>query len=280
MRVFDCFTFYNEFDILELRLEELWNSVDFFVIAEANRTHQNNPKPYFLKDNWDKFKKYESKIRHILVDDMPNSANSWENEMFQRKAIERGLTDLAPDDIVIVADCDEIPRPDAIDMIKVDPNDYDRYKLGIMMSYFKLNYLMVNSQLHCNIMVTRGRVFTDPQTERGYTFPWTQKPTSEIIAITHAGWHFTYFGNTEFAANKIKNFAHAETNTPAILDKLNVDWMIENKVGLLGFDGTEKFEYVQIDDYFPETVQNNLEKYKDKIVPNAVTFVTDIYPWN
>ena len=51
MRVFDCFTFYNEFEILELRLAELYDVVDHFVICEASTTPNNNTKPFYLKDN-------------------------------------------------------------------------------------------------------------------------------------------------------------------------------------------------------------------------------------
>jgi hypothetical protein len=126
-------------------------------------------------------------------------------------------------------------------------------------------------------MVTRGRVFTDPQKERELTFPWSSKP-DDIVHINHAGWHFTYFGETEFAKNKIKNFAHAETNTPKILDSLDVDSMIADKVGLLRFEGHERFEYVKVDDYFPVTVLNNIDKFSAKIIPNAEKTVYDIYP--
>ena len=119
MKVFDCFTFYKEFDLLELRLEELWDTVDYFVIAEAGHTHQGSPKPYHLLDeNWDRFEKYHSKIRHIKVDDMPNTANSWENENHQRRSLQRGLTDMQPEDLIITGDADEIVRPEIIELIK------------------------------------------------------------------------------------------------------------------------------------------------------------------
>jgi hypothetical protein len=280
IRVFDCFTFYNEFEIAELRIQELWDVVDVFVIAEANTTHQNNPKPYYFNENWYRFEKYKSKIRHIMIDNMPMAQDTWVNERFQRKALERGLTDLRPNDIIIVSDCDEIARPSVIESIKEDStvNDYDRYNLHVMMSYFKLNYIMIQPpSMHGYIMVTRGRVFTDPQQEREFTFPWVKKP-DDIVHLDHAGWHFTYFGETEFAKNKIKNFAHAETNTPKILDELDVDFMIANKVGLLKFEGQERFEYVKVDDYFPTTVLRNKDKYSSMIIPNAEKTIYDIYP--
>lgn len=277
-RVFDCFTFYNEFDLLELRLKELWSVVDYFVIAEANSTHQNNPKPFYLKDNFSKFEQYKDKIRLVTVEDMPMSPDTWVNERFQRRAIQRGLHDLRPTDIVIVSDCDEIPRSNIILDIKNATSSYDRYNLHVILSCFKLNYVMVNPKImNGNIMVTKGRAFTNPQTEREYGFPWTEKP-ADIQHLYHAGWHFSYFGGTEFAKNKIKNFAHSETNNSQILNSLDVDELIKHKVFLAKFNGEERFEYVKVDDYFPLTVINNLEHYAEYIIPNAEKTVFDIYP--
>jgi len=277
MRVFDCFTFYNEFDLLELRLEELWNSVDYFVIAEANSTHQNNIKPFYLKDNWARFEKYSSKIRHIMIDDMPMNSNTWVNEKFQRTCLQRGLRDLSPEDLVITSDCDEIPRSTVIDAIKKE-STVSRVMLYTTLHCFKFNYLMIKpTGLYANIMITRGDVYTNPQQEREYVFPWITKPAG-LTQVNHGGWHFSYFGETEFAINKIKNFAHSETNRPEILDKINVAEMIKNKVGLLWSAGQERFEYAKLDNYYPKTVLNNLEKYKTMIVPDGTRSVYEFYP--
>jgi hypothetical protein len=288
MRVFDCFTFYNELDIAELRIQELWDVVDFFVIAEANTTHQNNSKPFYLKDNWARFEPYKEKIRHIMIEDMPCDKDTWVNERYQRFSLSRGLTDLQPNDIVIVSDCDEIPRPAAIAAIKEDTNDYDRYILAIPLNYYKFNYMMVTPvHKQNNIMVTRGRVFTDPQNERARTFHTGNLPPhyadDHLCILEHAGWHFTYFGQTDFAKNKIANFAHNETaglvaEKIGSMDNLNIDWMIENKVGLGGFNGNKRFEYIQIDEYFPKTILDNLDKWQHMIVPNATKSVYSYYP--
>lgn len=279
IKVYDCFTFYNEFDILEIRLEELWDSVDYFVIAEANTTHQSKPKEFLLKERWNDFAKYHSKIRHIMVEDMPCNPNTWVNENFQRRALARGLYDMEPEDLVIVGDGDEIVRPEVIELIKEDPNDYNRYVAFLPIFYFKLNYLMVNPLgIHGKAIITRGRAFIDPQAEREITFPWTQKPpNADYCYVNHAGWHFTYFGKTDFAKNKIQSFAHAETNIPQIVDRLDVDKMIERKVGIGWEEGDERFAYIHVDDYFPKTITDNLEKYQDMIVPGSTNTVYDFY---
>ena len=74
-KIYDCFSFYNEFDILEIRLQELYDHVDYFIIAEASTTHTGNPKPFYLLDNWERFKPYADKIRHVKVEDMPGVQN-------------------------------------------------------------------------------------------------------------------------------------------------------------------------------------------------------------
>lgn len=279
-RVFDCFTFYNEFDLVEIRLRELWNVVDYFVIAEANTTHQNNPKPFYFKENFEKFDEFKEKIRLVSIEDMPLSPDTWVNERFQRKAIERGLYDLQADDIVIVSDCDEIPKSEIIKLIKEDRSldIYDRHNLHVILTCFKLNYLMVNPKImNGNIMVTKGSAFTNPQAEREFGFPWVHKP-GNMNHFHHAGWHFSYLGDTDFAKNKIRNFAHAETNKSEILDSLDIDSLIKDKVFISKFNGEERFEYVKVDEYFPKTVVENLSKYSKHIIPNAEKTVFDIYP--
>jgi hypothetical protein len=285
MKVFDCSTFYNEFDLLELRLEELWDSVDVFVIAEASVTFQNKPKPFLLKENWTRYEKYASKIRHIMIEDMPGgdgNTNHWLRENFQRRELRRGLYDMQPEDIIIVGDGDEIVRPEVIQLVKddTDANNYNRYCPLLPLFYFKLNYLMVNPcGIHGKSMITRGRAFIDPQAEREVTFPWVPKPPDvDWCFINHGGWHFSYQGDTSFAKNKIQSFAHDESNIPQIVDRLNVDEMIKNKVGIGWLEGEERFAYIKMDDYFPKTVLNNLEKYKHMILPEGEFTVYDFYP--
>ena len=62
----DCFMFFNEFDILEGRLEYLYDVVDRFVIVESNRSHSCKTKPLYLKENMSRYKKYKDKITHVV----------------------------------------------------------------------------------------------------------------------------------------------------------------------------------------------------------------------
>lgn len=277
MKVYDCFTFFNELDLLEIRFEELYNVVDYFVIAEANMSHSGNPKEYILEANWDRFSKFQDKIRYLKIDDFPITTDSWVRERFQRTALVRGLHDKEDDDLIIISDLDEIPRAEVIELIKEDENKYERYVLRVPLFRYKFNFLkwfqpVVNPQM----IVTRSQVFIDPERERDYTHAWLP-PAPDVVYLDHAGWHFSYLGDDKHAVHKLQNFAHTEQNVPEIIDVFSIDRMIKNKCGPNPKD-VEKFEYVQMDDYFPKYVVDNQEKYKHLIISDASASVTDFWP--
>jgi len=277
MKTYDCFTFFNELDVLEFRLQELYDTVDHFVIAEANMSHSGKPKEYILLDNWERYKPYADKIIRIQVDDFPETPDSWVREKFQRWALGRGLENRQSEDIIITSDLDEIPRAEMIQMIQQDENDYARYILAIPMFQYKINYMkIIERTKQWNIIVTRGRVYTNPQQEREYTFPWIPDP-DDIVYVDHGGWHFTYFGDDANAITKIQNFAHTETDTPDMIARHNIEWMVANKYGHHGINQPERFEIVQVDDYFPKCITDNLDKWQHRIAPGASFRVTDLY---
>lgn len=279
MKVYDCFPFFNELDVLEIRLKEMWDTVDYFVLVEANVSHSGNPKEYIFEKNKERFEPYLSKIRHIKVDDVPETQDSWVREKFQRFCIGRGLFDAEKDDIIIVSDADEIPRAELIEMIKNDENDYDRYILYIPMLEFRINYMKIHGFTKgSNIAVARGRSFTNAQQEREFTFYWTPKPPNTVL-VEHGGWHFTYLGDDNHALTKIQNFAHTETNIPQFTENLNIQFMIENKCGLHGPGSheIENFEYVKVDDYYPKAITENLERWQHLIIPGAEFRILDLY---
>lgn len=279
MKVYDCFTFFNELDVLEIRLQEMWDVTDYFVIAESNLSHSGKSKDYILLDNWGRFKPYEDKIRHIDVNDMPETNDSWVRERFQRYCLGRGLNDLHTDDLVIVSDLDEVPRAEAVSMIKEDENDYDKYVLTIPMFQYKINYMKIfEISKQKNIMCTRGRAFTNAQKEREFTFPWTPDH-EDTVYVEHGGWHFTYFGDDKNAITKIQNFAHTETDRKDLIEKHDIEWMIKNKYGHHGINHQERFEIVKVTDYFPKTIVDNIDYWtsKNMIASGAVFHVEDLY---
>ena len=119
-KVYDCFTFFNEIELLEIRLNELDNVVDYFVIVESTRTFQKKDKPLYLNLDDERIIKFKDKIIHVVVDDFPNFfthwriPKTWDYENHQRNAISRGLVNAMPDDIIIISDVDEIPNVDKL----------------------------------------------------------------------------------------------------------------------------------------------------------------------
>lgn len=280
-KIYDCFTFYNEFDILELRLQEHWDYVDKFVIAEANTTHQGAPKEFLLEQNWDRFKDYADKIIHIKVDDMPQHSNAWVPENFQRNALARGLMDADEGDLILISDCDEMVRDAAFEYMR--ESEHDLFATRIPLFYFKLNYMMYQpNQTLIGAIGVRRKYLQTPQRIRDMGVGLMQRPwdynDGRQCSIPHAGWHFSYFGNEDHVKNKIKSFAHQETNSEYILNQIDLNDIFKNRRGLDANNATEKFEIVEVDEYFPNTVVNNLEKYSQFILPNAEKNVLDFLP--
>ena len=114
MKIFDCFKFFNEYEILDLRFMTLYDHVDHFVIVEANKTHTGKSKGFNFEERMNDYKDYLDKVIYIKIEDLPTYDRSdiWVPENFQRNCISRGLEGVAqPGDKIFVSDCDEIWNP-------------------------------------------------------------------------------------------------------------------------------------------------------------------------
>ena len=147
--IYDCFTFFNELELLELRLHELAGVVDKFVLVEATKTHSNQPKPLCYQENRSRFGEFQDRIIHIVVDDLPDAKNAWVLENFQRNGIGRGLTNCRPDDWVLVSDIDEIPRATTVARVSREMQFRDDF-------FVNLAHGALNSQLAHAILHRRG----------------------------------------------------------------------------------------------------------------------------
>lgn len=279
MKIYDCFTFYNELDLLELRFEELYDHVDHFVLVEANRTFQNNSKPFYFEQNLTRFAPYLDKIIHVRVDDMPEHTDAWGREAHQRNCITRGVITADENDIIMVSDLDEIIRPSTIDTMREDQNTLV-WGLRMPLFYFKFNYMLTTTDSIYTTwgMACKKRLLVNAEDLRRNRFSLNGFPLnyseSGIRMMEHAGWQFSYLGDTEFAKSKIQSFAHTETNRPEVVDFLDIEQSIVNGHGL-GPSPTERFVPVQIDDYMPNTIQKNIDRYSEYVVPNATSKVKD-----
>ena len=280
-KIYDCFTFFNELDLLELRLAECYDHVDHFVIAEANLSHSGNHKEYIFEDNKQRFAPWLDKIIHIKVDDIPPTNDSWFRENFQRDALIRGIYDADDNDVIIVSDCDEILRPRALDIIRNDLQ-HNIWRCHHPLFLFKFNYLMTRPGTYwANPVAVVKRGFPGCQELRNmkhvslrhlpYDFD-----DGNICGIQHAGWHFSYLGNTQHAATKLLNFAHVESQHHA--NSINVNEILARKGGIDPNNIEEQFEYVKIDEYFPKIILNNLDRWRDYVIPDATANIRDYLP--
>jgi beta-1,4-mannosyl-glycoprotein beta-1,4-N-acetylglucosaminyltransferase len=150
--VFDCFTFFNELDLLELRLKLLDEVVDKFVICESNYTHSGKLKPYNFQENRARYSKWESKILYLPVEQSIEGLNfdkvdsytptdgSWVLENQQRMALLYAAEMIADEDMVLVGDLDEIPDPRAVTALNQSDILNDNVKSVSMLMLFHYYY--------------------------------------------------------------------------------------------------------------------------------------------
>ena len=134
MKIYDCFLFNDENHILEIRINELINSVDYFVIIEFGENHQGKRKGQLINQNI--LKRYKEKIRYYYFDKFEPKLSVWQKENYQRNKINEGLKDANSSDIIIVSDVDEIPILEKINLSKIDDQVIAFSQLNSM---YKLN---------------------------------------------------------------------------------------------------------------------------------------------
>ena len=268
VKIIDCFTFYNELDLLYYRLNVLDSSVDHFVIVEATHTHAGKEKKSFFNENKHLFEKFSHKIIHINVDDFPhkypnintdinNNTDVWENEKFQRRAISRGIDrihNLSDSDVIIIADLDEIPDVRVLDRIKRGELHIERNILEMDFYYYNLNTRHLNKWILCKI-VSYGKYKESNRDCEGIRFGGGSH-------IANGGWHLSYFGDKYFIQNKIQNFAHQEFNSSYFTDVEKIEERI--KTGIDVYSRSDVIvEKIKIEDnhYLPINYDTYLTKY-------------------
>jgi beta-1,4-mannosyl-glycoprotein beta-1,4-N-acetylglucosaminyltransferase len=231
MKIFDTFTFFNELDILELRLNILNDYVDQFILVEATKSHQNNPKPLYFKDNIERFEKFLPKIKHIIVDNFPEYSY-WSHENHQRDIIYQSLKELANEnDIIFVSDVDEIWNPKELfpllNNIKLDK--IHRWRSRICYFYFNLIAHKEDwvQPMFLNFSLLRNLIEKD-NLKLSYDIfhNQSQRLRSDIFLPTdsYCGWHFSF---TESPIYKLQNYLHPEFKH---LTEEDINKCIKNKI--------------------------------------------------
>lgn len=208
--IIDAFMFFNELELLEIRLNELDPVVDKFVIAESLERHGSaNLKPAFIRDNWHIVKPFEHKIKYVLLPHLEppytDSASGWGRENFQRNSLMASALELStsPDDILILSDCDEIPRATTI---KENLSLGRIHRLELELFYYNVNRyvgLWDNSTIG-----TVAQYINEGGTQKVRS-DTIVRPHTKYGIIRNAGWHFSYFGGIDRMRTKVSSFAEA-----------------------------------------------------------------------
>ncbi|MBU2025269.1 MAG: hypothetical protein ABIC19_03620 [Patescibacteria group bacterium] len=254
--IYDCFTFLNELDLLEVRLNTLYKKVDFFVLVEADKDFIGRSKPLYFKENKKRFKAFKSKIIHVEIKDL-SSKNAWQREYFQRNAIMRGLKRCKPNDLVIISDIDEIPNPEILktklDFSVLEQNLY----------YYKFNCQNITQPWRRSVILKFNRL-DSPQAARDIAINLHENP--RIPVVPNAGWHFSYLGSSQNIKQKIQSIAHQEFNQSKYTDPEGISQKVSSASDL--FNRPEFiFRFVELDNSFPAFIRKNKEKYSKYIHP-------------
>ena len=295
MKILDCFMFYDEELLLDIRMNILNDFVDYFVIVESKYYH--NGKERNLKFNKNNYSRFKDKIIYIVHDEKPNGiweineddkrdiishkkiVNAHLRENHQRNFIEKGLSKSKSDDLILISDVDEIPNLESIDLRKIK-NKIIMFEQNIF--YYKLNRFLpdfkwfgtkvcrkkdlVNPQWLRNIKSTRYPFF------RIDTFFSNSKYTNKFY-VKDGGWHFSNLKNSEDIELKLKSYLHHHDYESEELGKEKIEELIKNNSTIYDMfvDKTsskyddnsrkklEKFEINKL----PLYIQKNLNKFKD-----------------
>ena len=293
MNIYDCFMYFDEDLLLDLRLNSLNKFVKKFVITEATYNHNGSEKK--LNFDINKFKKFKDKIEYIIVDNQPQNIlkinnedsdeqkgeklilNGMARDYFQRESLSKGLHSVLDDDLILISDLDEIPNLENLD-IESTKNNIIIFEQKIL--YYKLNLLYGDFTWH-GTKATKKKFFISPQWLRnikGKNYPkwridtiFSKKKYSNLKFIKNGGWHFTCLRTPEQLEKKLLNYAHHYEFEASGLEIGDIKKMISEKRIIYDYKADKKkFKWSgkstlkkMNNNLLPSYVTNNINKYSD-----------------
>tara|TARA_Y200000002_G_scaffold372765_1_gene370980 strand:- start:523 stop:1356 length:834 start_codon:yes stop_codon:yes gene_type:complete len=267
-KIYDCFMFNNEIDLLNIRLNILNQYVDYFVIIESAETHSGIKKK--LGFDIEKFSEFRNKIIYGVIEKFPENFSAWEKENYQRNYIAQFLNKADDDDFIIISDLDEIPNLENINLENLNE------KIIVFQQrlfFYKLNFGELIPSWHGSRCIKKKNL-KNPQwlrnlkTYKKYKFfrldkiYFSTNYEHNFRVIENGGWHFTWMGDIKFIKNKLKSFAHTELNKLEI----NNDEFLGNCIkNMKPLEQKQKLELRKLSlnkDFMPEYILKNLKKYK------------------
>lgn len=297
MKIYDSFLFFNELDLLEIRLEMLYDYVDYFIISECDTTFSGLKKPFYFEENKERYSKFLDKIIYVknedsgsYDDDILNKYDGdkgiifsdilkhyyaikyspltdhgkphWCRDFLHREFVKLGMTECEDDDIIIFSDLDEIPDPKKLIF---DGGTYLIHQKNII---YYLNCENVTEKWHGSVVTNFSNIKNESLNKirnefRGYNLIGNTNNLNFKI-IENGGWHLTFMGGMSRISEKIKSYGHQEFNNDSVIsqisDKMNNNLDILNR-GI-------KIEDVNIDEYYPEEMVNLIKQKYPYLIKN------------
>ncbi|MBD1161661.1 hypothetical protein IDH30_05190 [Pelagibacterales bacterium SAG-MED15] len=291
MKVYDCFMFFDENLVLELRLNLLDKYVDYFVIVESKYNHKGEAK----KLNFDikKFKKFEQKIIYIIYDQQPSDLykfekedtkhdidskyifNAYKRENAQRNLISQGLKNASLDDLIIISDVDEIPKLEKINFNKIK-NEILVFRQD--MFYYKFNLKLSNFKW-TGSKACKMKKLISPQWLRSvkdkkfafYRFDTFFSSTKyrNLKFIEDGGWHYTNMKNAKEIEYKLRSYLHHQEFEANHINLGQIEKIIKSKKAIYDVNADKrqsKFgegpQLIKINsDEIPNYLKNNPQIY-------------------
>ena len=293
MKIYDCFMFFDEEMLLDLRLNIMDKYVDKFVITEATYMHSGKPKKLIFDIN--KFSKFKDKIIYNVIDKEPSDIetiyekdndekdtrgqklanNSNKREHLQREIAQESLKDADPEDIIFINDIDEIPNL----------KNFNFNAINKKLIFFKQKMFFYKfNLLHEEIIWTGSRAcrkknLISPQNLRDTKdkiYPiwrldimFSKLKYNSIHYVDDGGWHFTNIKSPENIEKKFSNFLHHQDFEYSGLNLNDIKKMVKNKKILYDHSADQKdFKWSgsktlkKIDlSYMPDYIRENYKKY-------------------
>ena len=296
MKIYDCFTFFDEKMLLNFRFNCLSSYVDKFVISEANYTHSGNPKK--LNFNINDYPKFRDKIIYIPVTNKPDGLhkvnpkknneetnsklilNGYLRENFQRDQLMKGLKDAEPNDLVIISDLDEIPNLEVINLKKIKQKIIF-FKQKFL--FYKFNLFYKNRSWYGS-RACKKKFLLSPQwlrNTKGKKYSifrpdifFSIKKYNSVFFVENGGWHFTNIKTPKEIHYKFSNYLHHREFEHSNLSIKDVHNMMQKNISIYNhevdksqnkFDGIVKL-YKLPKKYLPNFLLNNLRLYKKWII--------------
>lgn len=291
MKIYDCFMYFDEELILDLRLNILDKFVDYFVIVESIFTHKGEKRD--LKFNINKFKKFENKIVYLVYDQEPSQIekivskdtedeksrkyimNALFRENAQRNFINGALNDLDNEDVILVSDVDEIPNLKGINF-KEKKSKIILFKQDML--YYKFNLKLPNldwtGTKACKKKYFKSAQWLRNVKDRKYPFYrvdtyFSEKKYINCEFVDNGGWHFTNIKTAKQIKQKLESYLHHIEFDKNPLSAEDIDKIIQDKIAIYDLSVDQRKNKIRgnkLENYplhkLPKYLQDNLNDYK------------------